>query len=369
MTENLEVAAFTDTYLPTVNGVTYTVSEWADRWNEELGQMNIVYPDSNHSPNSHEFPVPSAPFPFYPGYRAAVPWIPEEVRNADIVHSHSMFSVGIAGWVLAQALDVPFVVSYHTPMQEYADYVVPTEIGASLFGSGVSYYEAKTIEAADLVLAPSPETKRELSSRIDGSIPIRVLSNGVNLDHFAEVDTSDFKQRYDLSGTLIGYTGRHGYEKRLEDLIKAAERLEESVTVVFGGDGPAREELSRVGDQADVDVRFLGLLERDELPEFYSALDIFGFPSPVETEGIVGMEAIACGTPVVGADAGALQSTIQDGVTGYRYEARSIPAMTNALEDALEDHDTLRDGCLEFRNQFSVSSTIQRLRSHYIDLL
>lgn len=129
MTDGLEVAAFTDTYLPTVNGVTYTVAEWARRWNGSYGLMNVVYPDSAHRPRDHEHPISSVPFPFYPGYRAALPWIPSAVRDPDIVHAHSVFSVGAAGWVLARTRDRPFVVSYHTPMAEYAEYVVPTDVG------------------------------------------------------------------------------------------------------------------------------------------------------------------------------------------------------------------------------------------------
>lgn len=368
MAGDLDVAAFTDTYLPTVNGVTYTISDWANRWNESFGRMKIVYPGSDHDPASYEYPIPSAPFPFYPGYRAAVPWIPDAVRDTDIVHSHSVFSVGMAGWALARAQKKPFVVSYHTPMAEYADYVVPTEIGSSLFESGLSHYEEVTLEAADLVLAPSPETKRELRFRIDGTVPIRVLSNGVNLEHFEPVDTTEFKQRYGLSGTLIGYTGRHGFEKRLEDLVHAAEQFDD-VTVVFGGDGPAHDELIRVGEKAKVEVRFLGFLERRELPAFYSALDVFGFPSPVETEGIVGMEAIACGTPVVGADAGALRSTIRDGRTGYLFEPRSVPEMADALERALDDLSHLKRGCIEAREALSVDATVEELNGLYRMLL
>ncbi len=73
-----------------------------------------------------------------------------------------------------------------------------------------------------------------------------------------------------------------------------------------------------------MDVRFLGFLERDELAAFYSALDVFAFPSPVETQGLVALEANACGTPVVGANAGALSNTIVAGETGYHFESGDI---------------------------------------------
>ncbi|KAB1190666.1 MULTISPECIES: glycosyltransferase [Haloferax] len=369
MADELEIAAFTDTYLPTVNGVTYTIYEWSKRWNSSRGVMSVVYPNGDHDPGSNEYPAPSVPFPFYPGYRAAVPWIPQSVRDADLVHSHSVFSVGAAGWALARSRDIPFVVSYHTPMKEYADYVVPTETGSSLFGSGLSRYESKILEAADLVLAPSQETTRELVSRTDGSVPVETVSNGVNLQEFQPVPSDKFRDRYDLSGTLVGYTGRHGFEKRIEDLIRAAERVDREVTVVLGGRGPATAELERVAEQSSLTVRFLGFLDRSELPAFYSAVDVFGFPSPVETEGIVGMESIACGTPVVGADAGALRSTIEDGETGYLFEPRSITAMSEMLQNALENREELERGCIEHREALSIERSIEKLSTLYHTLL
>ncbi|WP_435066909.1 glycosyltransferase [Haloplanus sp. C73] len=367
MTDGLEVAAFTDTYLPTVNGVTYTIAEWAERWNESYGQMNVVYPDSDHRPREHEYPISSAPFPFYPGYRAALPWIPSAVRDTDIVHAHSVFSVGAAGWVLARTQDCPLVVSYHTPMAEYADYVIPTDVGSSLFASGLSTYEQHVLGAADLVLAPSAETTRELETRLDDGASVRTLSNGVNLREFQPTDGTAFRDRYGLDGTLVGYTGRHGFEKRIEDLVRAADRLGD-VTVVLGGDGPATDDLRRLADRRDVDVRFVGFLDREELPEFYAALDVFGFPSPVETEGLVALEAIACGTPVVGADAGALRSTIDDGETGYLFEPGNPAAMADRLAAALDDQSALEAGCLAHRETLSIEATLDRLVDIYREL-
>jgi len=118
-----QVATFTDTYLPTVNGVTYTVETWRDRWQERGGRMDVIYPRSDHDPGDGEYPVRSLPFPFYDGYRLGMPQVPSAVHGADVVHAHTPFSLGMAGHRLARKIDAPLVASYHTPTAEYAEYV------------------------------------------------------------------------------------------------------------------------------------------------------------------------------------------------------------------------------------------------------
>jgi hypothetical protein len=84
------VAAFTDTYLPTVNGVTYTVQSWRERWCDRGGRMDVVYPGTDgYDPQDGEHPVRSLPFPFYDGFRLGSPTVPEAVRDVDLVHAHT----------------------------------------------------------------------------------------------------------------------------------------------------------------------------------------------------------------------------------------------------------------------------------------
>ena len=83
------VAAFTDTYLPTVNGVTYTVEAWRACWADRGGRMDVVYPRTDgYAARAGEYPVRSLPFPFYPGVRLGVPWIPRRGRAVDVGHAH-----------------------------------------------------------------------------------------------------------------------------------------------------------------------------------------------------------------------------------------------------------------------------------------
>ena len=358
------VVTFTDTYLPTVNGVTYTVQTWRDRWRERGGRMDVVYPKSDHDPEDGEYPVLSLPFPFYDGFRLGLPQVPKAVAGADIVHAQTPFSLGMSGQRFARKLDVPLVASYHTPTGEYAEYVSLNGTIESAIRSGAERYERWFLDRAAVVVAPSEQTASHIRTTVGTETTVEVIPNGVDLDVFRPVDTADFEDRYDLpDGPLVGYTGRHGYEKCLPDVLEACAGLD--VTVVFGGDGPARDDLEARAAQTALDVRFLGFLDRAELPELYSALDVFAFPSPVETQGLVALEANCCGTPVAAVDAGALSSTIDPGENGYTYPEGDIEGFRTAIEAVLDDYEALREQCLGRRERVSVEHAVDTLTSVY----
>jgi hypothetical protein len=116
------VGVFTDTYLPTVNGVSYTVALWRDRYVRRGGTQWLVYPDHpDRAAADGERPVRSVPLPIYPDFRVAPPMLPDGIGALDLVHVHSPFGMGLAGRRAAR--DVPLVVSYHTPTPAYAAYV------------------------------------------------------------------------------------------------------------------------------------------------------------------------------------------------------------------------------------------------------
>jgi glycosyltransferase involved in cell wall biosynthesis len=358
------VPVFTDTYLPTVNGVTYTVQTWRDRWERRDGLMPVVYPDGNgYEPEIREFPVSSIAFPFYPGFRFGWPNIPEMVREIepDVVHAHTPFTLGLAARRLALDCEIPLVASYHTPAREYAAYISDAFAGA--ISRIADRYERWFFGEADAVIVPSSTAADRVST--DGT-PIHVVSNGVDTERFGPADEATaaaFRDRHGLpEAPLVGYTGRHGYEKRLDDLLAATVGLD--VGVVIAGDGPARPELERQA-AAREDVTFLGFLDREELPTFYSVLDAFAFPSPVETQGLVALEAIACGTPVVAVAGGALSESVTDGETGYHFQPGDVEGFRRAIRRTLAEEATLSRRCLELRPELSVERSIERLEELY----
>ena len=368
------VAAFTDTYLPTVNGVTYTVSTWQERWGRRGGRMHVVYPDASaHDPVGTEHPVRSVAFPYYEGFRLGLPSVPTAVErdDVDIVHPHTPFLLGLGAARFARRRDLPLVTSYHTPTAEYADYIADGRLSTAV-ESVARRYERWYLDRADTVIVPSTPAREHLTD-IGVGASVEVVPNGVDTDRFRPVETAGFRERHELGdGPLLGYTGRHGYEKGLDAILDAVDGFRVDgvrPTVVFGGDGPARTGLMRRAEDLDADVRFLGFLDREELPAFYSALDAFLFPSPVETQGLVALEANACGTPVVGVDSGALAETVEEGETGYHFPGDDPAAFRDAISRTLAEREALSAACLARRDETSVEHVVDRLETVYRDTI
>ena len=359
------VAAFTDTYLPTVNGVSYTVRTWRDRWRDRGGRMDVVYPASDdYDPDAGEHPVGSLPFPMYDGFRLGLPTVPDAATGVDLVHAHTPFAVGLGGVRLARRAEVPLVTSYHTPTAEYAEYLTSRPRVEHRIRWLAERYERWFLARADAIVCPSADTKARVDRNVAVDTPTVVIPNGVDTDFFAPADADAFRARYDLpDGPLIGYTGRHGHEKNLPEFLRAADGVE--ATVVLGGDGPARPELEALAADLGLDARFLGFLPREDLPGFYSALDAFVFPSPVETQGLVALEANACGTPVVAVDAGALSNTVDDGVTGIHYPHGDVAGCRDAIRRALDARASLSASCLDRRESASVDHVVGELATLY----
>jgi glycosyltransferase involved in cell wall biosynthesis len=361
------VAVFTDTYLPTVNGVTYTVRTWRDRWDQRGGRMDVVYPDSpDYDPEAGEYPVRGFDFPFYDGFRVAVPGVPDAVADADLVHAHTPFLMGLTGRYLSWRKDAPLVASYHTPTAEYADYLASGRLADAIERVALGY-ETWYLNRVDAVVVPSGPAREHLQ-RVGVDAPVHVVPNGVDTEFFRPVDTNGFREKHGLpDGPLVGYTGRHGFEKDLGTILDAVDGID--ATVVFGGDGPARDHLESRAADVDADVRFLGFLDREELPAFYSSLSAFAFPSPVETQGLVALEANACGTPVVGVDSGALSDTVEDGETGYHFQPGDVSGFRDGIDRVIRDGQGLRERCLERREAMSVEHAVDELAAVYDEVL
>jgi len=366
----LDVAAFTDTYLPTVNGVTYTIDLWRARWNEGHGRLDVVYPaDSDYEPRESEHPVRSVDLPIYRDQRLGRPRPPDDLPPPDIVHLHTPFTLGLAGLRYASRCEVPTVASYHTILAERIERFVTGNRLASTLEEVCHRYEAAIYDAVDLLITPTPSARQYVRRTIGPDTEIRVVSNGIDTRLFRPVDSGDLEARYGIDGSrpLVGYTGRHSHEKHLSELVAAVDGMD--VQLVLAGDGPARTDLKQQAEGVDCEVVFPGFLDRGELPAFYSMLDVFAFCGRIETQGLVALEANACGTPVVAVDAGALAHTVVDGQTGYHYPPGDVAAFSEAIGRTITEVSRLREHCLERRELVSVEHTLDQLTRLYERLL
>jgi len=362
----MKIGIFTDTYFPQVNGVTFTISLWKEKLEERGHEVYIYYPSGKYKPKEREHPFKSFEFRFYKDYRVAFPLgMVKEAKGLDVVHIHGLFSMAIAGLRVSQKYGLPRILTYHTPADEYIEYITQMPALKGTLMRIYNLWEKRLLNSCDIVTCPSKVIRDRLVAK--GVKDVIVLSNGVDLGFFKPVNPTEFKQKHAIYDEgVIGFCGRFGYEKHLEDLIGIADDFRGQI--LLAGKGPAEEYYKKLAEGKE-NVKSLGFLKREDLLALYSSLDLFVFPSTAETQGLVALESMACGTPVVGANALALKDTIQNGFNGYLYESGDKDDLLKKLDLAFENREKLSLNAKEYVKEHSVEKTADRLCRIYQGLL
>jgi glycosyltransferase involved in cell wall biosynthesis/predicted metal-dependent phosphoesterase TrpH len=306
--------------------------------------------------------------PFYPGLSIGVPSLPAAVHmlsgiggsgGYQAIHVCSPGPAGIAGALVARALRVPLVGSYHTELTAYAG----LRSGERRVADAMALAVGTFYRACDVVLSPSRAADEALAAI--GMPAERVLrwDRGVDTSRFhpGPRDT----RRGDTVNVM--YSGRITREKGVELLADAfllARRREPRLHLTLAGGGPEQERLrERLGEHAS----FLGWLEGDALAEAYRSADIFLFPSATDTFGQVILEAQASGLPVIAVAEGGPLSLIDDGLNGRLCEALAERLADTVLELAgaplLREH--LSRGGLQAVSERTWERTLERLAAGY----
>lgn len=260
--------------------------------------------------------------PFYPGLRIGVPSLPAAVQTLagldgggyDAIHVCSPGPAGIAGALVARALGLPLLGSYHTELTAYAGLRSGERRVADAMALAVSAFYG----ACDVVLSPSAASDEALAAI--GMPCERVLrwDRGVDTSRF---DPALRDESLLPDAINVMYSGRITREKGVELLADAfllARAREPRLHLVLAGGGPEQE---RLRERLGADATFLGWLEGEELARAYASADVFLFPSATDTFGQVILEAQASGLPVVALARGGPLSLIEDRVSGLLCEA------------------------------------------------
>jgi glycosyltransferase involved in cell wall biosynthesis/predicted metal-dependent phosphoesterase TrpH len=310
--------------------------------------------------------------PFYPGLRIGVPSLPVTVQTLadgcfDAIHVCSPGPAGVAGALVARALGLPLVGSYHTELTAYAG----LRSGERRVADAMAMAVAAFYGACDVVLSPSPAADGALASI--GMEAERVLrwDRGVDTSRFHPALRETSLPSDAISGPSdaisVLYSGRITREKGMDLLADAfllARACEPRLHLLLAGGGPEQERLrERLGESAS----FLGWLEGDELARAYASADIFLFPSATDTFGQVILEAQASGLPVIAVAQGGPASLIETRVSGLLCQANAAQLASAVLELAgspmLREH--LSRGALRSVRQRTWERTLERLADGY----
>ncbi|KAJ6826772.1 sulfoquinovosyl transferase SQD2-like [Iris pallida] len=314
----------------------------------EMGDEVIVV--TNHEGVPQEFHGAkvigswSFPCPWYqnvPLSLALSPRIIGEVAKfkPDIIHASSPGIMVFGALAIAKMLSVPLVMSYHTH--------VPIYIPRYTFSWLVKpmWMIIKFLHrAADLTLVPSAAISRDLvAAHVTSANRIRLWNKGVDSESF-HPRFRNHEMRVRLSNgepekPLIIHVGRLGVEKSLDFLKRVMDRLP-GVRIAFIGDGPYRSDLEKLF--SDMPAVFTGMLQGEELSQAYASGDIFAMPSESETLGLVVLEAMSSGLPVVAARAGGIPDIIpedQEGKTSFLFTPGDLDDCVGKMEHLLSDKE------------------------------
>ena len=263
----------------------------------------------------------------------------QERTHYQVVHSHYWLS----GWIgkrAAEAWGVPHVVTFHT----LAEIKVRAKAGEK--ESAVrSRIEGELMASSQLIIASSPHERDSMVRLYDArDSRIEVVPCGVDLSLFRPLDVEEARKRLGLNGEkVIVYVGRIEPIKGLELLLRSAAIMESEDAVkvlVIGGDRTHDREVKRLkglAEELGIEdmTTFVGVVDQRLLPLYYNAADVCVVPSYYESFGLVALEALACGTPVVASRVGGLPSVVQHGRTGYLLSWRCPEPFADSLEAIL----------------------------------
>lgn len=306
------VLMLSDVYFPRVNGVSTSIQTFR-RDLAAAGCESVLVAPEYPAPREDEpgiVRVRSRELPVDPEDRLIAGRALDAAVRAlsgrfDLVHVHTPFVAHYAGLRAAQRLGIPVVETYHTFFEEYFHHYLPW-VPRALLSRLARTISRRQCDAVDAVVAPSPQMAESLR-RYGVASPVRVIPTGLDAARLAGGDGARFRAAYGIAPErpVALIVSRVAHEKNIGFLIGVLDRVRRSlpdVLLVVAGEGPALEALKR-----DVAARglaghalFVGYLDRaGPLLDCYRAADVFVFASRTETQGLVLLEAMAAGVPVV----------------------------------------------------------------------
>jgi glycosyltransferase involved in cell wall biosynthesis len=368
----MRIALFTETFLPKIDGIVTRLRHTIDHLQKMGDEVLIVTPDLglNDYNGSKVFGVSGFPLPQYPELKIAIPRpaIGRELDRfrPDLVHVVNPAVVGLGGIYYAKTRQLPLVASYHTHLPQYLHHY-----GLGML-EGLLWELLKTAHnLADLNLCTSTAMVEQLSDH--GIERTALWQRGVDTDSFmpdrATTEMRDFLSQGHPDAPLLIYIGRLSAEKEVDRIRPVLESIP-GARLALVGDGPYRAELEAFF--ADTNTHFVGYLRGLELAAAYASADAFIFPSRTETLGLVLLEAMAAGCPVVAANAGGIPDIVTDGVNGFLFdptdEQGAVTATQRLFADPSQRAD-LRSAARAEAERWGWAAATRQLKDYYYGIL
>lgn len=371
----MKIAMMTNNYKPFVAGVPISVERLTEGLRRRGHQVVVFAPSYDNQEEEADvvryrslirgvacgFSVPDS----------LDPQIERSFRDGDfdVIHVHHPMLIGRTARYLSRKYQVPLIFTYHTRYEKYLHY-----IGMSGLAGLLPYYIRSCTKQCDLVIAPTQKIKEHLEEMQIAPL-IRVLPTGLTKDaYFPDEDRSREIREGLLKGRryLFLTVARLAKEKNLEFLLNSLRIFKEKNGADFRfamvGEGPWRKRLEQRAEALGLtdEICFVGKVRNEEIKNYCRASDLFLFASESETQGIVLLEAMAAGTPVLALQATGTEDIVQNGMNGYMTQM-SEKEFVEKLMDILEkkEIDYLRQGALATAGSYEGGRIAQEAEEAY----
>jgi glycosyltransferase involved in cell wall biosynthesis len=368
----MRIALFTETFLPKIDGIVTRLRHTVEHLQRNGDQVLVICPDGGLTEykGAKIHGVTGIPLPLYPELKLAIPR-PSirpvlEMFKPDLIHVVNPAVLGLGGIYYAKTLNIPLIASYHTHLPQYLQH----------YGFGaLEGFLWELLKAAhnqaELNLCTSTAMVKELEDH--GIERVDLWQRGVDTEMFQPYLVSQ-NMRNRLSqghpdAPLLLYVGRLSAEKEIEQIKPILEAIPEA-RLALVGNGPHRQALE--DHFKGTKTHFVGYLQGLELASAFASADAFIFPSRTETLGLVLLEAMAAGCPVVAANSGGIPDIVTDGVNGYLFEPNDPNGAITATQRLLavkEERETLRQNARFEAEKWGWAAATRQLQQYYLSVV
>lgn len=375
----MNILMMTNTYFPIVGGLEQSVYSFSEGLRSLGHEVLIVTPAFEGMPEEEPGVIRIPAFQKFSGtiFSVNLPVSGLLTRlmkefSPDIIHSHCPFFMGDFALRLSRQHAIPLVFTYHTMFEQYVhDWPVQNE-GVKRFMVKLAAGYANLV---DRVIVPCKSVQDILLKR-GVKTPMEVVPTGVDLERFSKGDWKTFRERNQIppDALVIGHAGRLAPEKNLEFLanclIECLKRNPKAHVLIVG-QGPSERMIKDAFKRAGLEKRLhlTGVLHYQHLVDAYFAMDVFAFASLSETQGIVLIEAMAAGLPVVALDAPGVREVVEEHRNGRLLNEMDLQSFVDALLWVLsrsrEELSTMKQAARVTAAKYPVNSAAKHMSDVY----
>lgn len=340
----MKIAMMTNNYKPFIGGVPISI-ERLSQGLRDLGHEVVVFAPTYKQQMAEKDVVRYRTLAEGPAGGIAIPYVWDaqidkvfEREKFDLIHVHHPMLIGKTAVSLSKKYRIPLVFTYHTRYEQYLYYLGPVQY----LKKAVPKYLNNFLTHCDHVFAPTQGMEKYLVMDCgQNENKVSVLPTGLTADSFRteEAESKAIRQHYCKEGeNLFLSVSRLANEKNIYFLLKALanykKRTDTPFKMLLIGDGPNREDYAKEAERLNLkeEVIFTGKIANAELKNYYAAADLFLFASKTETQGIVILEAMAAGLPVLAVKATGVEDLVRNGLNGF-----TVPEDADAFAGCMKD--------------------------------